>query len=125
MFFHPRGLVSADDPKQLREKFPRYQGPRPSQETRLGRSPYTGIGSSGTTRRVAIWELNNRTAKAAGRQDCLWIGMNSGSIANQSRQFRDDKEICKRAEIRHAERRLDTALNHCFSSLWLHLSPMS
>ena len=22
MFFHPRGLVSADDPKQLREKFP-------------------------------------------------------------------------------------------------------
>src|SRR5262245_10713274 len=50
-------------------------------------------------RRIAIWELNNRTSKAAGGPDCLWIGMNSGSITNQSRQFRDDKEICKRAEI--------------------------
>ena len=50
-------------------------------------------------RRVAIWDLHNRTAQAAGGPDCLWIGMNSGSVTNRSRQFRDNKEICKRAEI--------------------------
>lgn len=50
-------------------------------------------------RRLEIWDLNNRTTKAAGGPDCLWIGMNSGSIGGQSRSFRDLKEICRRAEI--------------------------
>lgn len=50
-------------------------------------------------RRLEIWDLNNRTTKAAGGPDCLWIGMNSGSIASQCRSFRDYKEICQRAEI--------------------------
>jgi len=50
-------------------------------------------------RRLEIWDLNNRVTKAAGGPDCLWIGMNSGSIAGQSGSFRDYKEICARAEI--------------------------
>lgn len=50
-------------------------------------------------RRVEIWDLNNRVTKAAGGPDCLWIGMNSGSISTQSNDFRDFKEICRRAEF--------------------------
>jgi hypothetical protein len=50
-------------------------------------------------RRLEIWDLNNRTTKAAGGPDCLWVGMNSGSVSGQSGSFRDYKEICKRAEI--------------------------
>jgi hypothetical protein len=50
-------------------------------------------------RRLEIWDLNNRVTKAAGGSDCLWIGMNSGSIPGQSGSFRDYKEICRRAEI--------------------------
>ncbi len=50
-------------------------------------------------RRLEIWDLNNQTTKAAGGPDCLWIGMNSGSIPSQSRSFRDCKAIWERAEI--------------------------
>ncbi|MEJ1238358.1 beta-galactosidase [Chryseolinea sp. T2] len=50
-------------------------------------------------RRLEIWELNNKTTKAAGGDDCIWSGMNSGSINGQSRSFRDFRAICKRAEI--------------------------
>jgi hypothetical protein len=51
------------------------------------------------TRRLAVWDLNNRITKAAGGRDCLWIGMNSGSIVAQSRSFRDCKAIWERAEM--------------------------
>jgi hypothetical protein len=50
-------------------------------------------------RRLEIWDLNNRTSLQAGGPDCIWSGMNSGSISGQSRSFRDYKEICSRAEI--------------------------
>lgn len=50
-------------------------------------------------RRLEIWDLNNRTTRAAGGPTCIWSGMNSGSISGQSRSFRDYKEICKKAEI--------------------------
>lgn len=50
-------------------------------------------------RRLEIWDLNNRVARQAGGPHCLWIGMNSGSIANQSLQFRDNLGICQRAEM--------------------------
>ncbi len=50
-------------------------------------------------RRLEIWDLNNRTTKAAGGENCIWSGMNSGSISGQSRSFRNYKEICKRADI--------------------------
>ena len=50
-------------------------------------------------RRLAIWDLNNRVTKGAGGPDCLWIGMNSGSISSQSRSFRDCKALWERAEI--------------------------
>jgi hypothetical protein len=50
-------------------------------------------------RRTEIWELNNRTTQAAGGPDCIWSGMNSGSVTSQARSFRDMREICKRAHI--------------------------
>ncbi len=50
-------------------------------------------------RRIEVWDLFNRTAKAAGGPHCIWIGMNSGSISGQSRSFRDIKSICERAEM--------------------------
>ncbi len=50
-------------------------------------------------RRLEIWDLFNRTTKAVGGPNCLYIGMNSGSITSQSRSFRDFQEICKRAEF--------------------------
>ena len=49
--------------------------------------------------RLEIWELNNTVTKAAGGPECIWSGMNSGSIAGQSQTFRPYKEICERAEI--------------------------
>ena len=50
-------------------------------------------------RRLAIWDLNNRTTSDAGGEHCLWIGMNSGNILNQARAFRDYKAICERSEL--------------------------
>jgi hypothetical protein len=50
-------------------------------------------------RRLEIWDLNNRISRQAGGPDCLWIGMNSGSISGQCQSFRNCKEICRRAEI--------------------------
>jgi hypothetical protein len=50
-------------------------------------------------RRLEIWDLNNKTTKAAGGANCVWSGMNSGSISGQSRSFRDFRAICKRADI--------------------------
>ena len=50
-------------------------------------------------RRIEVWDLNNRTTKAAGGPQCLWFGMNSGSISSQSRSFRDMKAIFERAEM--------------------------
>jgi hypothetical protein len=50
-------------------------------------------------RRLEIWDLNNRTTKAAGGANCIWAGMNSGSISGQSRSFRNYMEICQRADI--------------------------
>lgn len=50
-------------------------------------------------KRLEIWDLNNRITKSVGGQNCIWSGMNSGSISNQCNTFRDYKEICKRADI--------------------------
>ena len=50
-------------------------------------------------RRLEIWDLNNRTTQSAGGRDCIWSGMNSGSVSSQARSFRDLREICKRAHI--------------------------
>jgi hypothetical protein len=50
-------------------------------------------------RRIEVWELNNRTTREAGGPDCIWAGMNSGSVTSQARSFRDLKEICRRADI--------------------------
>jgi hypothetical protein len=50
-------------------------------------------------RRLEIWDLNNKTTRAAGGPECVWSGMNSGTISGQSESFRDYKAICERAEI--------------------------
>jgi hypothetical protein len=50
-------------------------------------------------RRTELWEFNNRVTQAAGGPDCIWSGMNSGSVSTQASSFRDLKEICKRAHI--------------------------
>jgi hypothetical protein len=50
-------------------------------------------------RRIEVWELNNRITREAGGKDCIWSGMNSGSVTAQARSFRDLTEICARADI--------------------------
>ena len=50
-------------------------------------------------RRVEIWDLFNRVTQTAGGPDCLWLGMNSGSVSGQCRSFRDYRAICSRAQI--------------------------
>jgi len=50
-------------------------------------------------RRIEVWELNNRVTREAGGPECIWSGMNSGSVTAQARSFRDLKEICRRAAI--------------------------
>jgi hypothetical protein len=50
-------------------------------------------------RRIELWEINNKVTRAAGGPDCIWSGMNSGSVTAQARSFRDLKEICRRADI--------------------------
>jgi hypothetical protein len=50
-------------------------------------------------RRTEIWDLNNRATKSAGGPDCLWFGMNSGSVTAQSRAFRDCTAIFGRVEM--------------------------
>ncbi|MBW3629228.1 MAG: beta-galactosidase [Gemmatimonadetes bacterium] len=50
-------------------------------------------------RRLEIWDMFNRATRAAGGPTCLWIGMNSGSVADQARGFRDFKGIGERSEL--------------------------
>ncbi len=50
-------------------------------------------------RRTEIWDINNRAARAAGGPDCLWTGMQSGTLPYQGLRFRDNKAICERSEF--------------------------
>jgi hypothetical protein len=50
-------------------------------------------------RRIELWEFNNNITTQAGGPDCIWSGMNSGSISGQSKSFRDCKRIAERAAI--------------------------
>jgi hypothetical protein len=73
-------------------------------------------------RRLEIWDLFNRTTKAAGGPHCLYIGMNSGSISSQSRSFRDFQEISKRAEfmlLDHQARADETGFQQNADTGWL------
>jgi hypothetical protein len=49
--------------------------------------------------RLEIWDEFNRTTRAAGGPDCLWVGMNGVSISGAAGDFRDYREICRRTEI--------------------------
>ncbi len=50
-------------------------------------------------RRLEIWDHFNRTTKEAGGPHCIWVGMMAGSQNWQSRVFRDDREVYRRAEL--------------------------
>ncbi|MGC8791922.1 MAG: beta-galactosidase [Bryobacteraceae bacterium] len=50
-------------------------------------------------RRIEIWELNNRTTRAAGGPDCIWSGMVSGSLAGMAASLRDLRQIARGAAI--------------------------
>lgn len=50
-------------------------------------------------RRVEVWDAFNRVTREAGGKDCLWLGMNSGSVTGQSRSLRDVRAIFARSEI--------------------------
>jgi hypothetical protein len=50
-------------------------------------------------RRIEIWDLFNSVAREAGGKDCIWVGMMAGSQSWQSRVFRDDREILRRADM--------------------------
>jgi hypothetical protein len=62
-------------------------------------------------RRLDLWDLNNRTTRAAGGPQCIWSGMLSGSITTMARSFRDLRALGQRAEIimlDHQRRDVDT-----------------
>ena len=66
----------------------------------IGTMPRIDAGSCGTTPAGSrSGSLNNRTTRAAGGPDCIWAGMNSGSVTAQARSFRDLKAICARADL--------------------------
>ncbi len=50
-------------------------------------------------RRLELWDFNNSVTKAAGGAECIWVGMNSGSLSGQCQSFRDYRGICQRAEM--------------------------
>jgi hypothetical protein len=50
-------------------------------------------------RRTELWELNNRVTTDAGGPGCLWFGMLSGDVLNNSRRFIDLREILSRSEL--------------------------
>lgn len=50
-------------------------------------------------RRLELWAFNNQVTRTAGGPDCIWSGMNSGSISGQSKSFRDLRAIARQAEI--------------------------
>jgi hypothetical protein len=50
-------------------------------------------------RRLEIWDLWNRTTKAAGGPDCIWSGMLTGNFVGAASSFRDMKELCQRADM--------------------------
>jgi len=50
-------------------------------------------------RRTELWDFNNRVTREAGGPDCIWSGMNSGSITAQARSFRDLRDLGSRAAI--------------------------
>jgi hypothetical protein len=49
--------------------------------------------------RLAVWDNFNAVTRAAGGPECLWVGMNGGTISGAAQDFRDYREIGRRAEI--------------------------
>ncbi|QGN34953.1 alpha-amylase family protein [Microlunatus sp. Gsoil 973] len=50
-------------------------------------------------RRTDLWDLNNRVTTQAGGSDCLWFGMLSGDVLNNSRRFINLRQILARSEL--------------------------
>ncbi|HEU4720738.1 MAG TPA: alpha-amylase family protein, partial [Gemmatimonadaceae bacterium] len=75
-------------------------------------------------RRIELWDANNAVTRAAGGEDCVWVGMNGGSIAGQARSFRDYRAICARAPmvfLDHQTRRTAEGFQHnAFTGKLIH-----
>ena len=50
-------------------------------------------------RRLEIWDTNNRATRESGGTQCVWLGMNGGSIPYACHRFRDLRAIWERSEI--------------------------
>lgn len=50
-------------------------------------------------RRTELWDFNNEITRRAGGPDCVWSGMISGDVMNNSNRFIDTHAILKRAAI--------------------------
>jgi len=53
----------------------------------------------GYARRLEIWDENNVLTRSVGGPDCIWVGMNDGSPYGEAQDFRDVREICRRADM--------------------------
>jgi Hypothetical glycosyl hydrolase 6 len=49
--------------------------------------------------RLEIWDLYNAVAREAGGPECLWVGMIGGTVGGAADEFRDYREICRRARM--------------------------
>ena len=49
--------------------------------------------------RIDVWDLNNKTTREAGGNECYWIGMIGGNAITSAPAFRDLKRICERTPI--------------------------
>lgn len=50
-------------------------------------------------RRLEVWDFFNKVTRDAGGPNCLWLGMQGGTISDEAGRFRDIKAICERSEI--------------------------
>jgi len=51
------------------------------------------------SKRIQIWEYNNKVTRKSGGEDCVWAGMLGGNVSSESRRFRDLKELGEKSEI--------------------------
>ena len=92
-----RGNICLCD--NCREKFRKEHGLDLPQRADWNQREYRAWIEWGYRCRLEIWDLFNATAREAGGPTCLWVGMIGGTIAGAAGDFRDYREICRRAEL--------------------------
>jgi len=61
--------------------------------------------------RINNWELNNRVARAAGGEDCLWLGMVNADPVGSQLSFCDLKAAAERSKIMMCDHQSRSALH--------------